>query len=350
MTTTIDSHPQSLPAVVEPSRHPEEEDTFGALDGSAATSIVRPHFDLTVLGGNHGTSGGASPTRRRGGRGTTRGAAVRGDASVASTADLASSVGSVMIAPDEAFLKSFTYFPPDSIKSFAGSRNMTTSTTKNHNNNGGRQNNNSNESQRSSNSHSSNSHSTASATVNFGITFGTPVVGTGLFARNKTRLPVAEIDDDSLFALSRIREGDVLKTINGKTLGPSLAGSPQLVMDKMQDALKKDGYLYVTTKNKEDYACDVLLHATIVKPNSILSLKNMGMTVWHWGYLCVKNIENNSMFKATALKETDHILAVNDISCEGVTPEQFADIVQALPREVTITVVRRKNRGNGNFS
>ena len=32
----------------------------------------------------------------------------------------------------------------------------------------------------------------------------------------------------------------------------------------------------------------------------------------------------------------------------GIVSER--DIVQALPREVTMTVVRRKNRGNGNFS
>jgi len=74
------------------------------------------------------------------------------------------------------------------------------------------------------------------------------------------------------------------------------------------------------------------------------------MVVWHWGYLCVKSIDKNSIFRKTVLKSTDHIVSINDIPCHKMKPETFVRIVNELPYDITLTVLRRKERWSGFFS
>ena len=266
----------------------QEEDTFDIAGGG--NNGGRPLFDLTMLvdGANSNSSSHPRPY--------TRGSS----ASVATTADIASDVGSVMMMPKEAFLKSFTFLKPKD-----------------------------NEEE-----------------INWGITFGNPVV-TGKTFQKKTRLPIESVDDLSIFSLSRISQGDYLKTINGKSVGPSVNGPRALA--KMKSALEQDGFLQVTTKNREEGTDDILVHATIVKPSEGMTLEQLGMKVWLWGFLCIKSIKRDSIFRSTALKETDNIISVNEILCEKLTAEQFADVIRRLPKEITITVLRRKQRATGKF-
>jgi len=65
--------------------------------------------------------------------------------------------------------------------------------------------------------------------------------------------------------------------------------------------------------------------------------------------LCIKEIDKDSIFKHTVLKPTDHILSVNEIDCQELKPEQFAQILTQLPCEVTVEVRRGKQRWSGKF-
>jgi len=229
----------------------------------------------------------------------------RASDSVATTADLASSVGSVLLAEREAFLKSFTIQKNSDV--ITNERN------------------------------------------NWGISFKDPIRTSRFSKRDKSKLYVDTVDENGLFALSRIREGDYLKSINGRRVGPSLL-SGDLALKRMQECLDKEGIVCVSTKNKEESADDVLVHATIIKPRPDMTYRDLGMVVWYWGYLCIKEIKKDSIFKQSVLKETDNIVCINEIKCEDMKAEQFAQVIGALPREVTITVLRRKQRATGNFA
>lgn len=80
-----------------------------------------------------------------------------------------------------------------------------------------------------------------------------------------------------------------------------------------------------------------------------MTYQEMGMKVWFWGYLCIKSIAKDSIFRNTALRSTDHITRVNDIDTDTMTEEQFAHVVDSLHREIQITVLRRKQRLSGMF-
>ena len=111
------------------------------------------------------------------------------------------------------------------------------------------------------------------------------------------------------FAWSKIQEGDNLKTINSKKIGPSY--NAERAVEYMNQCLENDGFLSVSTGDKE--GDDILVEATIIKPRSDMTYEDMGMVVWHWGYLCIKSIDKSSIWRKTVLKSTDHIIAVNDI-------------------------------------
>ena len=55
------------------------------------------------------------------------------------------------------------------------------------------------------------------------------------------------------------------------------------------------------------------------------------------------------IFKNTVLKEADHIISVNDIVCDRMKPEDFAHVVNELPKEIHILVRRGKQRWSGKF-
>lgn len=160
----------------------------------------------------------------------------------------------------------------------------------------------------------------------------------------KQRLFVSDVS--GLVTLSKIRQGDYLKAINGHRIGPSV--NAHHALDRMKHGLKNDGYLSIFTANKED-GDDILLQATIIKPREDMTYEQLGMKVWWWGYLCIKNIDDESIFAHTALKETDHIIFINDIDCDRMREKAFAHVINSLPYDITITVLRRKQRVSGKF-
>ena len=150
-----------------------------------------------------------------------------------------------------------------------------------------------------------------------------------------------------ILAFSKLKEGDALKFINGKHIGASYNAA--IAMDRLQSAYDEDGLLSIATGSKDEGVDDILIEATIIKPRPNMTYEELGMTVWHWGYLCVRNIDKDSIFKHTVLKSNDHIIAINDIECDRVSPEQFAHIITELPLDVTLTVLRRRQRITGKF-
>jgi hypothetical protein len=228
-----------------------------------------------------------------------------GPASIATTA-LASAVGSVVGPPQDAFLKSFTFLKDRPC-------------------------------------------------MDWGISFGhvdanNPGAhrrGGGLLSKakrhNKSNLFVDTVQGS--VALSPIKEGDFLKSINGVKCGPSYNSERALVT--MNQSLETEGVLSVAVDNPN--GSDILVQATILKPRPNMTYEELGIVVWFWGFLCIKEFDKNSIFKHTVLKEADQIISINDIACDVLKPEQFAEIIGALPLEVTITVMRRKQRVSGMF-
>jgi hypothetical protein len=217
-----------------------------------------------------------------------------GPPSVATTA-LASAVGSVVGPPRDAFLRSITFYKDQETQ------------------------------------------------MGWDLKLSNHTVAGRTFGRKKAKVMVESIE--GIFCLSQIKEGDYLKSINQKNIGPSL--NAERALERMHNCLREEGVLSVAVGNSE--GDDILVQATIIKPRPDMTYKELGMIVWYWGYMCIKSIEKKSIFKHTVLRTTDHIVSINDISCEGVTPEGFAHIIGALPLEVTITVYRRKERGTGHF-
>ena len=265
----------------------EEADAFPVSSGVGTGGIMIDRDSMAMLSSNQNPFSSNVPSV----------------ANSASVTELASLVGSTVGMPKEAFLKSITFFKEqvdtsdtgwgiqlsDRIGSFKGFR--------------------------------------------------------GLGKRKTNRVFVDSVS--GFMALSKIEEGDYLKTINGQSVGSSV--NAERALQRMHNALDQDGYLHLTVKNREQYTDDILIHITVVKPDPDMKYEDMGAVVWFWGYLCVKSIKEDSVLSKTALRETDHIVSVNDISCQGLEVEQFKEIIDALPFELTFTVLRRKQRISGKF-
>eukprot|EP00339_Tiarina_fusa_P002681 CAMPEP_0117012180 /NCGR_PEP_ID=MMETSP0472-20121206/10307_1 /TAXON_ID=693140 ORGANISM="Tiarina fusus, Strain LIS" /NCGR_SAMPLE_ID=MMETSP0472 /ASSEMBLY_ACC=CAM_ASM_000603 /LENGTH=299 /DNA_ID=CAMNT_0004715185 /DNA_START=92 /DNA_END=991 /DNA_ORIENTATION=+ len=253
------------------------------------------------------------------------------DVSVATTA-LASEVGSFVGHAHDAFLRSVTFYVSDN-------------TNKNNNN---------------SNNSDANSTTTAS-TVDWTLTFR-DATKRGRRSSTKKMIEIDEIG--GVVTLSKLKPGDRLKYINGKKMGPSYNAeratkylqtclettsttSTNTTTTTQQQQQRQRGYVSVAVGNDEGN--DILVQATVIKPKSNMTYEQMGMIVWVWGRLCVKSIAKDSLFKHTVLKSGDHIVSINDIDCEHVSPEGFAHIVSELPSELTIVVKRGKQRWTGKF-
>ena len=180
----------------------------------------------------------------------------------------------------------------------------------------------------------------------WGITFG--VVNYQKKRRFlKTKTSVTKLYVESLsgcFEYSKLHEGDFLVSINSK-LAPA---HPELALEPDAYNASQGGYVSVSVENPE--GSDILLRATVIKPRPKMKYQEMGMIVWYWTFLCIKSISKYSIFHRTVLKEGDHITAINDIQTDDMTVEQFAHVMSNLDQEVTITVLRRKERLSGNFS
>lgn len=158
-----------------------------------------------------------------------------------------------------------------------------------------------------------------------------------------TKIIVASMD--GRLTLSKIQEGDILKKVNAKRIGPSYTA--ERVMALINEKWQQEGWVSIAVGNEE--GDDVLVQATILKPKPTMSAQDMGLVVWTWGILCIKSIEPESLFSHTVLKASDHILSINDIDCDRVKPKDFNHILRELPDEITIVVKRGKLRWSGRF-
>jgi hypothetical protein len=120
-------------------------------------------------------------------------------------------------------------------------------------------------------------------------------------------------------------------------------------MKLIQKCINDEGILSIVVGN--DFGDDVLVTATLIKPRSSMTCMELGLTVWFWGTLCIKSLEEDSLISKSALKEADELVSINNINCWGtkVTPEGFSHVVDQLPDEITIVVKRGKQRWSGKF-
>jgi hypothetical protein len=95
---------------------------------------------------------------------------------------------------------------------------------------------------------------------------------------------------------------------------------------------------------------DILIDITVIKPRPEMNYKELGLDVWNWPYLCVRQINPGSIFEHTPIQETDQIAAINDIDCSKMRAKEFATCVSDLPKEITITMIRRKHRYTASYS
>ena len=55
----------------------------------------------------------------------------------------------------------------------------------------------------------------------------------------------------------------------------------ELMLRRMQKLWDREGVLSISTKNTEEEADDVLVHATIIKPKPGMTYEDLGMVVWY---------------------------------------------------------------------
>jgi len=162
--------------------------------------------------------------------------------------------------------------------------------------------------------------------------------------QNKQKLYVENIE--GIFTKSKIEPGDYLKSINGKKCGPSL--NAERALERMHQCYENDGFLSVATANKET-GDDILIEVTIIKPRPDMTSEELGIVVWRWGFLCIKSIDKECIFAHTVLRENDEVVAINGVELSDATPEQYAELVNVLTYDVTLTVLRRRQRFTGRF-
>mmetsp|Transcript_54647 Transcript_54647/g.132715 ORF Transcript_54647/g.132715 Transcript_54647/m.132715 type:complete len:335 (+) Transcript_54647:77-1081(+) len=173
--------------------------------------------------------------------------------------------------------------------------------------------------------------------------------GTDLSVRRKKRksdrlVKIASIGGH--LSLSKLQVGEVVTKINSKKIGPSF--NAQRCTDLLNKYLDtEDGIVAIQTGN--DGGIDTIVQVTVIKPDPKMTCKDLGLTVWFWRGLCIKGIERGSMFSYTALKMDDELERVNDIDVRNLQPEAFHRIIDELPYEVTIEVKRGKQRWSGMF-
>ena len=109
------------------------------------------------------------------------------------------------------------------------------------------------------------------------------------FGRKPARLIVGSVG--GVVTLSSIREGDELKSINSRKIGPSYNADRAMLL--MDECLEKEGFLSIAVGNDE--GDDILIQVTVIKPYPEMTYEEMGMIVWKWGVLCIKEIAKDSV-------------------------------------------------------
>lgn len=155
------------------------------------------------------------------------------------------------------------------------------------------------------------------------------------------------VDFDGLVEFSSLEPGDKLVAINKRKIEADEFTAEQ-AYSYMKDCLETEGVLNVTTENPN--GDDIVVNVTVIKPRPDMTYEDLGLLVWNWPYLCVREVKPESIFEHTAIRETDQIAAINDIDCSKMREKAFAQCVNELPTEITITLIRRKHRYTGSFS
>ena len=157
--------------------------------------------------------------------------------------------------------------------------------------------------------------------------------------KSKVKGPIIQ-SVSGIIGQSKIQEGDVLKSVNGKKLGPSYDAASSL--EFMHQRFQEDGVLSIAVGNK--YGNDKLIEVTIIKPKAKMTCEEMGLSVRDWCGLSIQKIRRDSIFHSTTLKENDRIQSINGIDIAGtkVTPEGVVQILDDLSMEITIVVKRVK--------
>ena len=164
----------------------------------------------------------------------------------------------------------------------------------------------------------------------------------------KSNQPALIVENfDGLVEFSSLEAGDRLVSINKKKIKPEEYTAEQ-AMAYMRQCLDEEGVLFVTTENPN--GSDIILNVTVIKPKPQMTYEDLGLVVWNWPYLCVREIKEGSIFQHTALQETDQIAAINDIDCSRMKEKSFVRCVNELPTEITITLIRRKHRYTGSYT
>ena len=169
----------------------------------------------------------------------------------------------------------------------------------------------------------------------------------GLTGKSKKKNLLIVEDFDGLVEFSSLEPGDRLVSINKKKIVPE-EYSAEEAEAFMQDCLEKQGVLHVTTENP--YGDDIIINVTIIKPRPDMSYEEVSLLVWNWPYLCVREIKEGSIFEHTVVQEMDQISAINDIDCSNMRKKGFAQCINELHTEITLTLIRRKHRYTGSFS
>ena len=99
----------------------------------------------------------------------------------------------------------------------------------------------------------------------------------------KPRIVVQAVDG-VLAKVSCIEPGDYVQSINDTKIGPKFDAVQ--AQQHVQTRLSMDGYLSIATVNPQ--GDEVWIQATIIKPRPDMTLADLGLTVWVWGYVsCV---------------------------------------------------------------
>jgi len=170
-----------------------------------------------------------------------------------------------------------------------------------------------------------------------------------LLNKSSANKPALIIDDfEGLIEYSCFSHGDFLVSINNKKIKPS-EFTAEKATDYMHSRLQEEGVLHIVAENPSGN--DTIINVTIVRPRPNMSYHDLGLIVWNWPFLCVREIREGSIFQHTCIKEGDQISAINDIDCTKLRAKEFAKCVNELPgMEITISLVRRKHRANMSFS
>jgi hypothetical protein len=347
----------------------EEYDTFDAADGTTGRGNFLLFDSASIAHVNATASAAAAPRQRR----PLSSGASRGTRSAATT-QLATDVGSTIVRSRIPFLKSFTFFDPKiyyrkeeeevtaaSAAAEGGEEEENGITTGEDGITNTEEINGDDDDDITveiDNLHHWDIHlqdppsSSSDETKKLRSKFTQSKLGTILKLNKTPRFIVT--DFEGLLEYSSFQSGDFLLSINKHIMDPtrvvpttSSASTAQDARNFMNECLEKDGVLNIVTENP--HGDDILIHVTIIKPRHDMNYDELGLVVWNWPYLCVRQINEGSIFQRTPIQEMDQIAAINDIDCSKMRTKAFAQCVGELPTEITITLIRRKHRYTGSF-